>query len=42
MTTRNVSLGTSPYKFVDENGNPVSGYWFIDREDRKPTLTVQD
>ena len=41
-TTRKVSLGTSPYQFVDENGNPVSGYYFTDREDRKPTLTVQD
>ena len=41
-TTHNVSLGTSPYQFVDENDAPVNGYYFIDREDRKPTLTVQD
>ncbi len=42
VTTRQVSLGTSPYQFTDENGNLVNGYWFTDRTDHRPTLTVQD
>ena len=39
---KQISLGTSSYKFKDENGQEREGYWFTDDADGKQTLTVQD
>lgn len=38
---KQISLGASPYKFKDENGQEREGYWFTDDADGKQTLAVQ-